>query len=175
METENNTKRLEPFPALKTICTIGYAQKSAKDFFSLLTAAKVQIVVDIRENISYQVAGYTFPRDFVYFCELHQIKYVHLKKLAPSKEIRANYKRSKKWKEYYDTFIKHLGNIKALADEEVRKVLYGADETICFLCTEPTPEFCHRRIVAELIKHFSETPITVKHLTVDQKIPKEDK
>lgn len=147
MATENNTKRLEPFPMLKTICTIGYTQKSAKELFSLLTTAKVQIVVDIRENVGYQVSGYTFPRDFGYFCELHQIKYVHLKILAPSKDIRERYKKNKNWKEYYNAFIKHFGNTKALADEKVKEVLYGTNETICFLCTEPTPKFCHRRIV----------------------------
>lgn len=42
----------------RKICTIGFAGKTAEEFFSLLSAAGVKLVVDIRENRVGQLAGY---------------------------------------------------------------------------------------------------------------------
>ena len=37
-------------------------------------------------------------------------------------------------------------------------------EKVCLLCSEPTPEKCHRRLVAEKVKGASEDTIEIIHL-----------
>jgi len=52
-----------------TIFTIGFGQKTAREFFSILKGAAVRKVVDVRLNNVSQLAGFTKKDDLAYFLE----------------------------------------------------------------------------------------------------------
>ena len=77
--------------------------------------------------------------------------------MAPTKEILEGYKKKKiNWIEYEKQFTKLMKNREAhtlIKSEEL--------DWACFLCSEPTPEKCHRRLVAEYLKeNFGDIKIT---------------
>lgn len=130
------------------LCTIGFAGKTAEEFFALLTKAGVEKVVDIRQNRGGQLSGFAKHPDLRYFLDqLARISYSHEPLLAPSPELLKSYRRDKDWPAYESSFL-------ALMNE--RGVPLSVDTTswpsaIALLCSEPGPEKCHRRLVADLL------------------------
>ncbi|MBN1148534.1 MAG: DUF488 domain-containing protein [Anaerolineales bacterium] len=130
------------------IYTIGFAQKSAQEFFEALRQHGVQQLIDIRLRPSGQLAGFARKDDLPYFLEhlAGGCQYVHLPDLAPTKEILTDYRAGGDWSRYVERF-------EALMDERnIPGALNQAEfESLdcCLLCSEPTPEQCHRRLVAE--------------------------
>lgn len=132
-----------------TIFTIGFAKKSAHDFFEVLKKAGVRKLIDIRLNNVSQLAGFTKKNDLKYFLhEIARIDYVHCPDLAPTKEILDGYKKKTfDWAEYEERFLKLIAG---------RKIenLITPDETdgACLLCSESTADKCHRRLVSEYLR-----------------------
>ena len=130
-----------------TLFTIGFTQKTAETFFETLKKAGVRRVVDIRLNNTSQLAGFTKRDDLIYFLKtIGGIKYLHVPELAPTRELLESIKKKKgKWEDYETGYTALLTERKA--DESfLRETLKNGD---CLLCSEGTPEHCHRRIVAE--------------------------
>lgn len=131
------------------IFTIGFTKKSAEEFFSKLSAAGVKRVVDIRLNNVSQLAGFAKKNDLSYFLKaICGIDYIHLPELAPTQEILDEYKKHKgDWSVYEKKFLNLMSNRQV---EEVidKDLLHGG----CLLCSEDTPDHCHRRLVAEYLK-----------------------
>lgn len=147
------------------IYTIGFTQKSAQKFFSLLMESKVRTVVDIRLNNKSQLAGFSKGEDLKYFLtELCGIEYKHDTDLAPTKEILSSYKDKKiDWPQYEEQFFDLLNNRKI--KELLAKKYNLKFEGVCFLCSEATAEYCHRRLVAEYIKQsYPELITEIIHL-----------
>lgn len=131
--------------------TIGFTQKPARKFFSLLKDAGVERLIDIRLNPGGQLAGFAKQDDMAYFLsEIVACEYRHIVELAPTAPILSDYRRNHDWQQYVLRF-------EALMDE--RKVPDSLDPTLfagkkcCLLCSEATPEKCHRRLVAERLVH----------------------
>ncbi len=144
------------------VFTIGFTQKSASEFFNKIKSNKIELVIDIRLNNVSQLAGFAKGKDLEYFLkELCGCDYIHDKVFAPTKELLDGY-RSKKvtWDEYEQIFGKIMEERK-IADHF--KKLYSKMDSICLLCTEPTPEKCHRRLIAEYLKGFDNN-IEVIHI-----------
>jgi len=139
--------------------TIGFTQKRAEEFFGLLTENKVQRLVDIRLRPGGQLSGFAKQEDLPYFLKrlANNCQYVHLPDLAPTKEVLEAYRITSDWELYAKRF-------EALMDERnIPAILDRADfETApsCLLCSESTPERCHRRLVAERIaSHWADVEI----------------
>jgi len=67
------------------ICTIGFAGKSAEEFFRLLDEVRVQQVIDIRQHREGQLSGFAKHPDLAFFLEkVARIGYSHEPKLAPT-------------------------------------------------------------------------------------------
>ena len=139
--------------------TLGFTQKSAETFFGLLRANGVQKLVDIRVNPHGQLSGFARQEDLPYF--LRQLAagcaYVHWPELAPTKEILKDYRADGDWPRYVARF-------EALLDERnIPAALERAEfesQACCLLCSEATPEQCHRRLVAErLAAHWPNVAI----------------
>lgn len=128
------------------IFTIGFTKTSAERFFERLIEAGVTRLVDVRLNNTSQLAGFAKGRDLAYFLKvIGGIEYVHLPGLAPSREILAAYKKGEiDWTEYEARFFELLRSRKV--EEELDRELFDG---ACLLCSEPTAERCHRRLVAE--------------------------
>jgi uncharacterized protein (DUF488 family) len=131
--------------------TIGFAQKSAQEFFELLRQNGVRRVVDIRLRPSGQPAGFARKEDLPYFLKnlADGCEYIHLPELTPTKEILDGYRSGGAWSDYERQF-------QSLMDE--RKIPTALDRESfellpsCLLCSEATPEQCHRRLVAERLQ-----------------------
>ncbi|MBM3134732.1 MAG: DUF488 domain-containing protein [Chloroflexi bacterium] len=128
--------------------TIGFAKKRAEVFFELLRQHNVQRLVDIRLNPNGQLSGFAKKDDLPYFLSklVAGCMYVHLPDLAPTKEILDDYRLDANW-------LRYLARFEALMDErripEVLNKIEFEMLTSCLLCSEPTPELCHRRLVAD--------------------------
>ncbi len=127
--------------------TIGFTRTTAKHFFEKLKTAGVKRVVDIRLNNTSQLAGFAKRDDLVYFLKaICGIGYVHVPELAPDKELLELIKKKKgSWAAYESGYLDLLAGRKA-DGEFLHETLNDGD---CLLCSEHTPERCHRRIVAE--------------------------
>lgn len=145
--------------------TIGFTQKSARQFFELLSQNKIKKLVDIRLNNASQLAGFSKGTDLKYFLEqICNIEYNHIIALAPTKEILDNYKKKQiTWAQYENSFNELLNQRNV---NDVVKGSIGMDlDGVCLLCSESTPEKCHRRLVAEYLKsNWHESGIEIVHL-----------
>lgn len=127
--------------------TIGFTQKSAERFFGLLAEHGVERVVDIRLKPGGQLSGFAKQNDLAWFLErLTGASYLHLPELAPSAEIRDDYRKDHDWDRYVPRF-EALMDARGIPDVLDRASF--AERVSCLLCSEPTPERCHRRLVAE--------------------------
>ena len=132
-----------------TLFTIGFAKKKAREFFTILKQARVSSVIDIRLNNVSQLAGFTKKQDLEYFLqEIANIEYLHKPELAPTREILDAYKKKEiDWSEYEKQF-RQLMNERKIEDIITQQFAHKA----CLLCSEPTTEKCHRRLVAEYLR-----------------------
>lgn len=147
-----------------TLCTIGFAGKTAEEFFRLLREAGVQKVMDVRENRGGQLSAYAKYPDIEFFLKsIGGIGYSHQTLLAPSPEIREAYKKGKDWAAYELVFLA-LMRERGIPDAIEPA---GFEGTVALLCSEPGPEKCHRRLVADLLSHHWQSlghSVEVKHL-----------
>lgn len=132
------------------IFTIGFTQSSAEHFFGRIRRAGVRRLVDVRLNNVSQLAAFAKRDDLAYFLrELCDAEYVHEPLLAPTQDILDAYKKHKgDWSVYEPQFLKlmeerHIEDELAPSDFETPSVL---------LCSEATPEHCHRRLVVEYLQ-----------------------
>ena len=142
------------------VFTIGFAKKSAEQFFTLLKQPGLSQVVDIRlKNVS-QLAGFTKKDDLRFFLKsICSIDYIHLPDLAPTKKILDDYRRNGgSWDIYERSFI-DLMTQRQVENKVPRHLIDGS----CLLCSEPSPEHCHRRLVAEYL-HDRWGDLEIRHL-----------
>ena len=141
--------------------TIGFTKKSAQQFFDLLQKNGVEYLIDIRLRPDGQLAGFTKKEDLRFFLnQLINCSYRHFDQLAPTDEILKTYRNDNNWGNYEAAFNALL-NERGIP-ETLDRTLFE-EKTCCLLCSEPTAEKCHRRLVAEqLMKAWPE--IEVIHL-----------
>lgn len=141
------------------IFTIGFTQKNAETFFEILKQNNIQRVVDIRLRPNGQLSGFAKKEDLPYFLAnlVDGCLYTHIPELAPSKDILSDYRTDDDWQCYEERFVD-------LMDE--RRIPEIIDQNgfvsfqSCLLCSEATPERCHRRLVAERLKsHWPDVEI----------------
>lgn len=135
------------------IFTIGFTQKSAEQFFTLLQRNGVTCVVDIRLGVTSQLAAFAKGEDLKYFLKsICNISYVHDLAFAPTESLLKSYKNKKiSWQEYEKTFGEIMQS-RNIVDHI--KTHYSGKSDFCLLCSEPTPENCHRRLVANIFKEI---------------------
>lgn len=133
------------------IFTIGSTRKTAEDFFKLLKSEGVTKIIDVRLNNTSQLLGFAKYPDIEYFTkEILHGEYFHDKKFAPSEKILSRYKKNIiNWDDYEREFAE-LMNYRHIDLYIADK--YAGQENYCLLCTEVSPENCHRRLVAEKIR-----------------------
>ncbi|MHB8859324.1 MAG: DUF488 domain-containing protein [Thermoleophilia bacterium] len=132
------------------IYTIGFTQKTAEQFFSLLRNQKdLMRIIDVRLNNTSQLAGFTKMHDLEFFLrEICNLEYMYLPELAPTKEVLDSYKKNgNDWLDYEKQFLELLDQ-----RQPEKTIDQNLLENSCLLCSEATPERCHRRLVAEYFK-----------------------
>lgn len=131
------------------LLTIGFTNKSAQKFFELLKKNDVSKIVDTRINNTSQLSGFAKGSDLAYFAkEVGNMDYLHKIDFAPTKELLEKYRKGIiTWEEYEPEYL-NLLDIRKVGNKINVEELHQN----CLLCSEHTPEKCHRRLLAEYIK-----------------------
>lgn len=142
--------------------TIGFTKKSAKQFFQLIQKHNIKLLLDIRLNNKSQLSGFAKGNDLEYFLDtICNCKYKHCLEYAPTKNILDDYKKKNiSWDDYviqYTKLILSRKNFLEFFD------IYKSFDNICLLCSEPTADKCHRRLLAEILTQHN-NQITIKHI-----------
>jgi len=131
------------------IFTIGFTKTTAESFFTRLQKAGVRKLVDVRLNNVSQLAGFAKKDDLAYFARsICGIPYEHRPELAPTQDMLDAFKKhGGAWNDYEQRF----GSL--IAERRIEQTVprESLDEA-CLLCSEDTPEHCHRRLIAEYLR-----------------------
>ena len=129
--------------------TIGFTRKTAKQFFELLFENHVDLLIDVRINNKSQLAGFAKDPDLAFLLErICGIGYIHDTMFAPTEQILKQYRaREISWEQYESAFdiIMKERKIEQYIQKEYS---YIQDQSVVLLCSEPTADHCHRRLVA---------------------------
>lgn len=135
------------------IFTMGFTQKNAEQFFGLISKNEIELLIDVRLNNQSQLAGFTKGRDLQFFLEnLCKCKYEHNIIFAPTKEILNSYKKQQiSWGDYV---VQYNALLEKRNVENIFMRKYIEYNRVLLLCSEPTAENCHRRLLAERLKNY---------------------
>ena len=142
--------------------TIGFTKKTAKEFFDLLIKNKIKTIIDIRRNNNSQLSGFTKENDLKYFLKkISNINYIHLINFAPDQELLKEYRDKKiNWDQFEQKYMKQLNDPNLWKNLDIDSFKDG-----CLLCSESSPEKCHRRLLAEfLLNNYLDKSIQIIHL-----------
>lgn len=131
------------------VYTIGFTKRTAADFFGALRRAGVKRLLDVRLNNSSQLAGFTKKEDLPFFLkEICGAEYFHEPLLAPTQDLLNDYKKKKgNWQDYERGFLQLMEQRRI--EEKIDRQLFEAPTAL--LCSEPTAQHCHRRLVLEYL------------------------
>ena len=140
--------------------TIGFTEKSAERFFQLLEHNQVKRIIDTRVNNTSQLSGFAKGKDLAFFARrLVNIDYEHQLNFAPSRELLGAYRKKEiSWDEYAEEYIELLEERHVRGEVDIASL-----HECCLLCSEHTPEKCHRRLLAEYLQE-SNSDIEIIHL-----------
>ncbi len=136
-------------PVMIKIYTIGFTEKSAEQFFGLLTNHDVACITDTRVSNTGQLAGFAKGQDLAFFAKtIGNILYNHHLDLAPAKEMLVRYRAKEiSWEEYESEYL-NLIDMRRVKQRFPVESLHRH----CLLCSEHGPERCHRRLLAEYLQ-----------------------
>ena len=132
------------------VYSIGFTKKSATQFFGALRQAGIRRLLDVRLNNSSQLAGFSKREDLPFFLrEICGADYRHEPLLVPTQELLDGYRKEKRdWPDYERRFLT------LMADRQIEQALDRELFSVptVLLCSEPTAERCHRRLVLEYLQ-----------------------
>ncbi len=132
------------------IYSIGFTQKSAREFFSALKAHGIERLLDVRLNNTSQLAAFAKQADLEYFLgEICGAAYEHEPLLAPTQPMLDAFKKQKgSWDDYAEAYLGLLRSRKV----EARLSKESFQKKTVLLCSEATAEHCHRRLALEYLQ-----------------------
>lgn len=144
------------------IFTIGFTKKSAKTFFELLEDNDIEVLLDIRLNNTSQLAAFTKYPDIKYFLkEICNIEYIHDIAFAPDENTLKKFKKKLiNWEQYIIEFTQTMSKRNI---NKYIKAHYIIEKRLCLLCSEATPNQCHRSLVANYFREILPV-LTIVHL-----------
>jgi hypothetical protein len=149
------------------LLTIGFTQKTAEQFFTLLATAGVEKLLDVRENRGGQLAGFAKEADLRFFVpRITRAVYEVEPLFAPTRDIRRAYIATGDWSAYEASFRELM--IERRIGELLPPDRFAPPTAL--LCSEPAADKCHRRLVVE---HLAQAwrnlghSVTIEHLIVN--------
>ena len=141
------------------IFTIGFTKTSAEHFFNRLRRSGARKLLDVRLNNVSQLAGFAKRDDLRYFAaEICGMEYEHMTALAPTQSMLDDLKKKGgNWDVYASRFTE------LMRERRIEEMDPGRLEGACLLCSEDSPQECHRRLVAERLQDRWKE-IEIKHL-----------
>lgn len=128
--------------------TIGYEGATLSDFLDTLEAAKVNVLVDVRDRAQSRKKGFS-KTALTNALEERGIKYLHLKVLGDPKEGREA-ARSGNWKKF-DKIYRGVMNTQSAKDAILEIVQIIENQSACLLCYERDHTTCHRKYISDNI------------------------
>ncbi len=145
-------------PMARTLLTIGYERLSLPALVEALQAAKVKMLIDVRELPNSRRPGFS-KRVLASTLAEAGIGYTHLKALGTPKAGREAGK-AKRMAEFWGIVDGALARPEALMAMEQAAEIAGK-QTACLLCLEHDHTICHRSRVAE---RLAARGFAVRHL-----------
>ena len=154
--------------------TIGVYGSTENSFFNALTHANIDTFVDIRQRRGVRGKKYSYVNSIYLQKKLTTLKinYAHIKKLAPSAEIRDIQKKHDLKCKIKKRVRKQLGNayiklykkhcLSGFNLNDFFKLMPKSANTICLFCVERDPKACHRSIAAQFLA--SKIKLTARHI-----------
>jgi uncharacterized protein (DUF488 family) len=133
---------------MNKIFTIGFTEKSAEKFFSLIEENNIKRLIDVRLNNVSQLSAFAKKDDLKYFLrKILSCDYIHRPDLAPTEKILKNYKTKViNWEIYTDEYINLLNSRNIMSYLKEDEILNSV-----FLCSECQPKYCHRQLLVEYL------------------------
>lgn len=145
----------------RSLYTIGYEKALLKDVVSTLAAARVAILIDVRDRPISRRPGFS-KRQLAAAFEDAEMRYLHLQALGTPPEGRLAGRR-REWDRFWAIVGEKLARPEAeLALQEAAEIAEAAPS--CLLCYEADWQICHRRRVAEILAQRH--GFAVSHLAV---------
>src|SRR5689334_11545015 len=112
--------------------TIGFTQKTAEQFFSLLANNGVKVLVDTRLKPDSQLSGFAKGRDLPYFLKhLIHCDYLSMPLMSPTDELLSGYRDNKSWADYEVKFNSLLNERNLIAQLDRA---WWQTNSACLLC-----------------------------------------
>jgi uncharacterized protein (DUF488 family) len=140
--------------------TIGYEKARQADVIATLSAAGIELLIDVRDRPMSRRPGFS-KRQLAAAVEAAGMRYLHLRALGTPPEGRAA-GRQRDWPRFWHI----VGTRLAGAEAEIalqHAAALAARGASCLLCYEADWQCCHRRRVAELLAERH--GFAVRHLT----------
>ena len=144
------------------IYTSGTSGISAERFFLRLKDCKVSAIIDTRLHPNSQLAGYAKQDSLEFFAkEILGITYIHEGQLCPEdSDLKAYRNKEIDWERYEISYRKLLSQ-----RDSVHKIDFSKwGDSPLILCSEETPEYCHRRVAADYLLTNLDQVKLIKHL-----------
>jgi uncharacterized protein (DUF488 family) len=148
---------------IRTVATVGYENATPAGLTDALSAARVDLLVDVRALAGSRKPGFAKSRLSATLADAG-IEYLHLPSLGTPRDgrIAARAGRTGDFRRIMRSQLRSTSGREGLATL-AEKV--GSGRRVCLLCLEADPEQCHRSIVAEALGQM--VPIRVRHLRLD--------
>jgi uncharacterized protein (DUF488 family) len=132
---------------IPTIYTIGYQQRSLPEFVALLTAAAVDVLVDVRETAWSHKPGFSKTALSSTLAD-HGMAYVHARFAGNPKELRRSAASHADCLQRYAEYLDSNDDIVEAFDELIGR-LVEAGKRVAITCYERHPDDCHRGVLAQ--------------------------
>ncbi|ACY49710.1 DUF488 family protein [Rhodothermus marinus] len=156
---------------VEQIFTIGVYGRDEESFFTALTQNKIDTFCDIRQRRGVRGRAYRFVNKN-YLCQKLKalgIRYVHLKRLAPTKELRAIQQAADRKKSILKRqrtslapdFVESYKQVclSGISPADIFRELPEDAKRIVFFCVEKDPRACHRSILTDWIQQKENIPV----------------
>lgn len=144
--------------------TFGYEGLDVQSFIARLHAARVDLVVDVRELPLSRKKGFS-KNALREQLAAQGMGYIHMPNLGCPKHIRDQYRDDDDWARYTRDFMAYLQTQEAGVRELAQQARVA---TACLVCFEADYTLCHRTYVARAAQRFGAP--AVKHLTAKTSI-----
>jgi uncharacterized protein (DUF488 family) len=147
-----------------TLHTVGYEHATVRGFLEVLTAAGVELLIDVRAVASSRRPGFAKTKLAANLAGAG-IDYLHLRSVGTPADGRAA-ARAGRHAEMREIFLEHLATPDAREGLEQLERIVRSGTRACLLCLEADPTHCHRKMITDALEE--RIPLRVVHLRMDE-------
>lgn len=147
---------------MSAVCTIGYEGATLDQWVETLSAAGVEVVVDVRDIPISRRKGFS-KTALAARLGAAGIDYVHIRALGNPRDLRHALKDGAITFEQFAPIFRE--QLSARGSDIARVLELAESHCVCLVCFEADPATCHRSLVAESLIAAAPQPLSVEHLS----------